>query len=398
MKNKHKIIIFFGILLIVLIPMITLFGQGGGNNFTDSTFVRGTGSNPDAPYNPNNENYPNLIAVANQFNNGAFELTEPVVNKATKENIDNGFTVADVIFKMQTEVEIKNDEYYGKKFSALFIDNDGVFDLGEKFILSSNEGNPVITEDYKELQTFYGTKSGKHYVIGVLSDEVPYFGNIYISRGTNPGNSRVHDRYIKHIVDELERVDASVYVTEFDVTYPEKSSKNVELKSILDRQCAKTLINEAGKFTNSAISLKDSIAPATDTGTIGGHPKVWELYVSIETEDEALFGHNGLWLAGLYIDQSGIYDIANGTFFDDKHLITESKLDERFIIEGTQEDDFVLVLTLTNQEPYFGDFIRESHNADNTLGRRYVQNILRELEEQEAFVYVLEHNPSNDLR
>lgn len=395
MKNKYKIMIFFGILLLVIIPMISLFGQSG-NYFVDSTFVRGSASDPQALYNSNNENYPNMIAVANQFDNNAFELTEPVVSKATKD-IENGFTVADVIFKMQTEVKVKKDEYYGKTFTALFIDNDGIFDLGEKFVLSSGEGNPVITEDYTELQTFYGTKSGKHYVIGVLSDEVPYFGNIYISRGTNPGNSRVHDRYIRHFADELERVGASVYVTEFNVSYPEKSSKKINLQSVLGKDFTQDLLNKAGGLSNSAISLKDNMAPAEDTGTIGGNPKVWELYVSIETEDEALFGHNGLWLAGLYIDSSGMYDIANGTFFDDKHLITESKLDERFIIEGTQTNEFVLVLTLSNQEPYFGDFLRESHNADDTLGKRYVENVIEELEEQEAFVYVLKHNPSVEL-
>jgi hypothetical protein len=161
--------------------------------------------------------------------------------------------------------------------------------------------------------------------------------------------------------------------------------------AFLDKAYNKELISETKKLMKDSgpVSIKiDEMIKATDKGTIGGLPKIFELYISIKSNSTNFF-EGGKYLSGLYIDDSGIYDIANGSFFDAKHLLTKEP-QERFVIEGTKLGKFYIILTLSSEVPYFGDFLNEKFNADDKLGQRYVENVLEEIKNKDANVFVFE--------
>ncbi|MFW5800196.1 MAG: hypothetical protein ACOCV8_05205 [Spirochaetota bacterium] len=199
MKNKYKLIALFVVLLFILFPMMNLFSQNNDDGFLNSDFIQ------------------NIVESAKEFQDDSFELTRV---KLTKPETDRKFYNSTAVFKLQTDIKINESGFLGdgKYFSALFIDKDGVFDLSQVFFSEDNEDgyNPLITkEEDNKLQTFYGTQTGKHYLIGILSKEIPYFGNIYSNiGGLNP---RARDRYVQHMKSELEEKKASVYVIEFEV-------------------------------------------------------------------------------------------------------------------------------------------------------------------------------------
>jgi len=205
MKNKYKILSFIAILIFVLFPMINIFGQGN-ENFVESSFVK------------------DLIKIAKNFDKGKFELE--IVN-LTKPDTDKKFFDASAIYKLQTNIKINDAALLGKNgkhFSALFIDKDGIFDIGGIFFSDEypNGYTPIIKNtDNNKYQTFYGTQSGKQYIIGILSDEFAYFGNLYGKTSKNP---RAKTRYIEHAEKVLKEYKANIFVLEFTVD-PNKLGK-----------------------------------------------------------------------------------------------------------------------------------------------------------------------------
>jgi hypothetical protein len=136
----------------------------------------------------------------------------------------------------------------------------------------------------------------------------------------------------------------------------------------------------------------DEMFQSSANKTINGLPVAYELYISITSDIEGYFPETGKYLSGLYIDDTGIYDIANGAYYDETNYMPEQP-QERFIIEGTKNGGFVLILMMSEQTPYFGDFISpviEPMNDNNTLGRRYAENALMEMEDKNADVFVFE--------
>lgn len=196
MKNNYKVIALIFMLVLITAPVISIFGEG--EDFLNSDFVK------------------NIIETAKEFEDGKFELE---IVKLEKAESSKEFFNAKAIYKLQTDVKVTNQSFIGtsgKKFTALFIDKDGVFDLGEYFFDENSKSyTPIITNGDNKYQTFYGTATGKHYLIAVLSDEIPYFGNMYNNRGGK--NPNALKRYIEHLKKELEEKEASVYITEYDI-------------------------------------------------------------------------------------------------------------------------------------------------------------------------------------
>jgi hypothetical protein len=199
MKGKYKLISLFIILVFAIFPLINIFGQS--QDFVNSGFVQ------------------DILDTVAEFDNNNYEieivsLSPPEANKS--------FYNAAAVYKLQTEIVIDDTEFLGDGmyFTGLFIDSDGVFDLGEMFVTEErpNGYTPMIYPDPERndtYQTFYGTTTGEQIFVGILSDEIPYFGNIYNNEfGENP---RARDRYIENIADQLEDVDANVFILEYNV-------------------------------------------------------------------------------------------------------------------------------------------------------------------------------------
>lgn len=201
MRNKYKFFFCFAILLFVLFPILNLFGQMGGDDFVDTNFVQ------------------NIVKTTKEFVDEKFEL---IIVNTTKPDTKKDFFNASAVFKLQTDIKINNKNFLGsgKYFSVLWIDEDGVFDLGEVFYSDKNKAyNPKITKSSDTYKTFYGTKTGKHYLIAILSNEIPYFGNMYNNKGgLNPIAKK---RYIENIKNELKSKKASIFIKEFDINLSE---------------------------------------------------------------------------------------------------------------------------------------------------------------------------------
>jgi hypothetical protein len=156
-----------------------------------------------------------------------------------------------------------------------------------------------------------------------------------------------------------------------------------------------TLINSTKEIQSGVQDVTLEVAEKfqSDTNkTINGRPVAYELYISISSDMEGYFLETGKFMSGLYIDDSGIYDIANGAYFNETFFMQEAPQD-RFVIEGTKEGRFALILTMSDQVPYFGDFISpqyEGMNDNVKLGQRYVENVLEEIDDKHADVFVFE--------
>jgi hypothetical protein len=199
MKGKYKLISLFIILVFAIFPLINIFGQS--QDFVNSGFVQ------------------DILDTVAEFDNNNYEIE--IVSLSTPES-NKSFYNAAAVYKLQTEIVIDDTEFLGDGmyFTGLFIDSDGVFDLGEMFVTEErpNGYTPMIYPDpdmNDTYQTFYGTTTGEQIFIGILSDEIPYFGNIYNNEfGENP---RARDRYIENIANQLEDVDANVFILEYNV-------------------------------------------------------------------------------------------------------------------------------------------------------------------------------------
>lgn len=163
----------------------------------------------------------------------------------------------------------------------------------------------------------------------------------------------------------------------------------------LSNSFTNSLVETAGNLmesNNLVVVEQDDLLKAESDKMINGLPVAFELFIKIEAT-QATYFDDGKYLSGLYVDDSGVYDIANGSYFDSKHYLREEPK-ERFIIEGTKQGKFYLILTLSNEVPYFGDFLNETFNNE-ILGRRYVENALKEIERVNADVFVLEIDSSS---
>jgi hypothetical protein len=199
MKGKYKLISLFIIMVILIIPMINLFGQS--SNFTKSDFVQ------------------DIIGIVEKYDHKTYEI-EIVSLTAPEEN--RSFYNQSAIYKIQTELVIDEKDFLGNGmyFSGIFIDSDGVFDLGEMFFTPENNKGytPIVYPDPKKnekYQTFYGTTTGTQILIGILAKEIPYFGNIYNNQFGK--NQRARNRYIENIIKQLKDTEAHVFVLEYDV-------------------------------------------------------------------------------------------------------------------------------------------------------------------------------------
>ncbi|MFW5800197.1 MAG: hypothetical protein ACOCV8_05210 [Spirochaetota bacterium] len=166
--------------------------------------------------------------------------------------------------------------------------------------------------------------------------------------------------------------------------------------SFLNETFMNNLLEEAKGLMeeNENVTVEmNEIIPAEGNKLINNQPVVFELYVTIKSSVEAFF-ENGQYLSGIYIDNSGIYDIANGSFFDAKHYLREEPK-ERFLVEGTKQGRFYIIFTLSREVPYFGDFLNEPFNNQQNLGERYVNNVIEEMKDKNANVFVLELDSSN---
>ncbi len=199
MKGKYKLISLFIIFVFVLFPLINIFGQS--NDFVNSNFVQ------------------EILDAVEEFDQDTYEievanLTEPETNRT--------FYNESAVYKLQTELNLNETAFLGDGmyFTGIFIDSDGVFDLGDMFFTNENQNGytPMVYPDPEmndKYQTFYGTTMGEQILIGIISDEIPYFGNIYNNQfGQNP---RARTRYIENIISQLRDVDAHVYVMEYNV-------------------------------------------------------------------------------------------------------------------------------------------------------------------------------------
>lgn len=181
------------------------------------------------------------------------------------------------------------------------------------------------------------------------------------------------------------------------ISFMAMQSISAQSGSFMSKSFVKNLIvgvKELMKSNEPVEVLIDEMIPATSNKkTINSKSVVFEVYIEIKTALANFFA-DGKYLSGLYIDNSGIYDIANGSFFDVTHYLKEEPKD-RFLIEGTYKGKFYIILTLSNEIPYFGDFLNESFNKDESLANRYIKHALKEIQKTNANVFFFELDSTN---
>ncbi len=197
MKGKIKLIPLFIVALFVIFPLASMFGQ-------DSDFVNG-------------DFVGDILSSVEEFDQGSFSI-EIVSLEAPKGS--QNFYNQKALYKLQTEVKVKDKSMLGegKYLTGLVIDEEGVFDLGNMFTSEDKSGGytPMIYPDPEKndkYQTYFGTTKGKQILIGVISDEIPYFGNIYNNFLLK--SKRAKSRYIENLVSKLKDSDAQVFVLEY---------------------------------------------------------------------------------------------------------------------------------------------------------------------------------------
>jgi hypothetical protein len=165
--------------------------------------------------------------------------------------------------------------------------------------------------------------------------------------------------------------------------------------SFMNRSYIKSLLSETTEMMKNVKGVMievNEMFKSSSNKTINGLPVAYELYVSIKSNIDGYFPETGKYLSGLYLDDTGIYDIANGAYFDETNYMPVEPI-ERYVIEGTKNGKFTLILMISEKVPYFGDFLSpavEPLNSYETLGQRYVNNALLQMKEVNADVFVFE--------